>query len=147
MDHEALNLQNSAMKVCIDTATASTVEGRVFGRRLAAPMPFLGLGDLLLRLERLMDGQNFPQAYQRIRSFQKKQAVVYGTPHLPEGAMGEESVASAAGEVTTFFLRVLSRQSATWQGNVDWLDGSDPQEFSSDLEFLSLLEERLTPNA
>ena len=143
MAQEALNLQNSVWKICIDSVSPGNVDGRVVGLRLTEPMDFQGMGRLLLLLERLMDEQNFPQAYQRIRSFNKREGAVYGVPCLPEGAMDQAAVDAIEGSVTTFLLRVLSRQSATWQGNVDWLNGGKPQNFSSDLEFLSLVEERL----
>ena len=62
---------------------------------------------------------------------------------LPEGAMSPEEVSAASGKRATFILHVLTRQNATWQGTVDWLCGGEPDAFSSDLEFLKLVERHI----
>lgn len=137
---EKLTHQNAALKVCVD-AVDQGVQGRIYGLRLSQPIVFRDMGAFLLQVERLMDSQNFPQAFQRIRSFTKK-GPEYPPSILPEEGMSQSQVDEAAGELSTFRLRVLSRQNATWQGYVDW-PGEDPIEFSSDLELLDLVESRL----
>ncbi|HJA64154.1 MAG TPA: hypothetical protein H9719_08495 [Candidatus Intestinimonas stercoravium] len=57
--------------------------------------------------------------------------------------MDAGEVAGARGEIATFSLNILSRRNATWQGRLDWLDGGPAQVFSSDLELLDLVEQRL----
>ena len=49
----------------------------------------------------------------------------------------------STGERETFVVRILNTQNATWQGTVDWLCGGEPDAFSSDLEFLKLVERRI----
>ena len=43
----------------------------------------------------------------------------------------------------SFLIQVQFRQNATWQGTVDWLCGGEPDAFSSDLEFLKLVERHI----
>ena len=57
--------------------------------------------------------------------------------------MSPEEVSAASGKRATFILHVLTRQNATWQGTVDWLCGGEPDAFSSDLEFLKLVERHI----
>ncbi len=134
--------QNGAIRICVDRLEGNRAGGRVLSQRLTAPMAFSDLGSLLLQLESLLERQNFPQAFQRMRSF-TKEAPEYPAGLLPEGAMAPEAVAAARGETATFVLRVLTRQNATWQGILEWLEGERRDRFSSDLEFLKLVEVHL----
>ena len=134
--------QNGAIRICVDRMEGNRAGGRVLSQRLTAPMVFSDLGSLLLQLESLLERQNFPQAFQRMRSF-TKETPEYPAGLLPEGAMAAEAVTAARGETATFVLRVLTRQNATWQGVLEWLEGERRDRFSSDLEFLKLLEQDL----
>ena len=134
--------QNGAIRICVDRLEGNRAGGRVLSQRLTAPMAFSDLGSLLLQLESLLEQQNFPQAFQRMRSF-TKETPEYPAGLLPEDAMAAETVAEARGETATFVLRVLTRQNATWQGVLEWLEGERRDSFSSDLEFLKLLERDL----
>ena len=134
--------QNGAIRICVDRMEGNRAGGRVLSQRLTAPMVFSDLGSLLLQLESLLERQNFPQAFQRMRSF-TKETPEYPAGLLPEGAMEAETVAAARGQAATFVLRVLTRQNATWQGVLEWLEGEQRNSFSSDLEFLKLLEQDL----
>lgn len=44
---------------------------------------------------------------------------------------------------STFLVRVLFRQNATWQGTVQWLDEKKSRSFRSMLEMVVLMEEAL----
>ncbi len=44
---------------------------------------------------------------------------------------------------TTFLVRVIFRQNASWQGTVQWLEGKKTQHFRSLLELTLLLQEAL----
>ena len=126
-----LNHQNGLIRVCVDDIAGNRVSGRVYSQRLTSPM------------EELLEAQNFPQAFQRIRTFSPDKLPERSDGVLPEGAMSPEEVSAASGKRATFILHVLTRQNATWQGTVDWLCGGEPDAFSSDLEFLKLVERHI----
>lgn len=137
-----LSHRNAVLRVCVDRVENACASGAVYSQRLTAPMAFSNMGGLILQLERLLEEQNFPQAFQRLRSFTEPEPV-RPVPLLPEGAMDAEAVSAARGRKASFDLSILSRRNATWQGRVDWLDGSPAQSFASDLELLDLVERRL----
>ena len=134
--------RNGVLRICVDHLEGSRAGGQVFSQRLTEPLAFSDLGGLLLQLEALLERQNFPQASQRMRSF-TKEPPEHPAGLLPQGAMPEETVEGARGEKATFVLRILTRQNATWQGVLEWLEGEQRNNFSSDLEFLKLLERDL----
>lgn len=139
-----LNHKTSALRVCVDAADRAAVGGRVYGQWLSGPLVFGDLAGLLVALDKLLDGRNFPQSSQRMRSFFPGPARAAGetagaAPQGPPAARQK----GAEGRFCTFSLTVLTRRGATWQGRVDWLDGQSPVSFSSDLGLLRLVERRL----
>jgi hypothetical protein len=140
-----LNYNSAKLRICVDSVDGGAVSGRVFGQRLQDVLFFPDLNNLVLRLDRLMDEQNYPQAFQRKRTFKTTPAA-----SLRKGAdaaaerderpyMDEATVARAFGEKATFVLHVLSRQNTNWQGYIDFLDGAGNKEFESELSFLTLV--------
>ena len=47
-------------------------------------------------------------------------------------------------ERRAFVVQILSRENATWQGTVTWLDGKKTQPFRSALELLRLMDSAVT---
>ena len=140
---DKVTAENGGIRICVDRVEGALVRGRAFSRRLTGPMSFSDLGSLLLQLERLLEEQNFPQAFQRSRSFADDARESRSAGLLPEGGMSEEAVARAAGERATLTLHICTRRMSTWQGVVNWLDQGTLSHFASDLELLRLLEDKL----
>ena len=163
-----LNYNTSKLRVCVDSVADRIISGWVLSQRLTEPIEFNDLSDLVLQLEKLMDTQNYPQSFQRKRSFRsaphtvlpRKNAVKpLPAPIIREDKgdaklyMAEADVNAARGKVLTFILHVLSRQHSGWQGYVSFLN--DPQSktaeygekenlnFDSVLEFFSIVNKIL----
>jgi hypothetical protein len=145
-----LNYNSAKLRVCVDSAKEGLIEGRVYSMRLRDVLLFPDLNSLVLSLDRLMDEQNYPQSFQRKRTFRPA-----APAHSKDGSgdapdeddrpyMDGETVAAAFGEKATFVLQVLSRQNTNWQGHVDFLDGNGDRSFESELGFLALVNDFLT---
>ena len=137
------NYQTSALRVCIDTVDGSHVSGQVVSQRLCAPLFFSDISDFIAKVDALLDLQVYPQAFRSLRSFTLKEK-----PSVP-AAMAEEDMMDAAvvdatqGKISTFRLQIFTRQNASWQGRIDWLDDSPAVMFDSTLEFIKLTADRL----
>ena len=46
-------------------------------------------------------------------------------------------------EKPSFFIRILYRQNASWQGEVQWMEGQKTKRFRSALELLALIQEAM----
>ena len=137
------NHENSTLRVCIDCVKGRTISGRVLSRRLTQPYVYPDLNSFVLQMEAVFDAQNFPQAYQRIRTFLRNENEETIAAADPSCGMSEEEVNAGRGEIATVELRVQSRKNSTWQGTVNWLDSSIIQEFSSYLELMHIADEKL----
>ena len=157
-----LNHYMSFLRVAIDSRDDGCISGRVYSQRLKEPLPFRDTTSLLLEIEELLDKQDFPRAFQRKRTFGEQSRRKRGmdapqrnhTAGLsPDGGDGEtpderpymaaDAVKSAKGEIFTFDINVITRQNTTWQGYIDWLDGSGKMVYNSVLELLSMITERM----
>ncbi|MCL1905795.1 MAG: hypothetical protein FWG06_02165, partial [Clostridiales bacterium] len=75
-------------------------------------------------------------------SFGVEQRATAPPPKELEGDfMSIETVKAAQGETATFGINVTMRQNTSWQGSIDWLDGSDPTDFISALEFIRIVHD------
>lgn len=130
--------RDGLFRVCVDGGPG----GRVFSRRVREPFSFADLGDLLLKIERLLEVQDYPQAFQAIRTFRPDREKAERTTQLPPDGMPLEAVEGARGERLTFDLQITTRRNATWQGFVHWGDGTKTA-FENDLGFLSIVARAL----
>lgn len=133
-------LDPSLLRICVNSAENRSACGKVYGMRLARPEDFSDLGGMLLSVDRLLDGDGFPQAFQRARVFSARPA--HSSPENQPG-MSAQQVRGARGSVLTCDVIVRTRRSSSWQGEVDWLDGSARQSFDSALQLVRMLDERL----
>lgn len=139
-----LNLEEfyAAFRVCVDDASEGRLAGTVYSQRLTAPIVFRDVEELLLRVDRVLDKQNFPQAFQEGRSFTARESDIPAAECI-EAGMPADAVMAARGRKASFDLYITSRRSASWQGRVEWPDG-EKQSFGSALELVRLLEERIS---
>ena len=142
MGFSNLEAPGAALRVCVNRDESGCLSGMVYSQRLTAPIPFQDIGRLILQLDQVLDRQNFPQAFQQSRSFT---GLVGDVPasNGPEDGLPIDLVSHAKGNVCTFVVNVTSRRSATWQGWVDWLDGTPRERFSSALELLRRMEQQI----
>ena len=138
-----LNYQEATLRVCVDNLSDGAFTGHIEGRRIQSAISFTDFSDFVIQVDSLLDLQQCPQAFQRIRSFTEKAApAVPGAQTKAEIGSGNE-LDSLFGACLTFSFLVISRMNATWQGHIDWLDGSDKQRFESTLEFMKLVGDRI----
>ena len=139
---KSLGYNEQALRMCIDGTDGDKVWGRVFSMRLSRPVDFVDLSDFVVKMDAIMDAQNFPQSFQRKRAFKvpagrRREAHILAA--LEGVAMQEAEVEAAQGSRATLVVRVLTRQNASWQGHVAVPGRSGVLEFSSELGFVEIV--------
>ena len=122
--------------VCIDQYDDSVLRGRLYHPSVDGGRTFRSTIQLLMEMERILDASEHPKAYTARRTF--------AAPPEQTAAPPRETVCT--GEKATFFLKILFRQNAGWQGSVTWLEGGQEESFRSVLELLGLLDSALSEN-
>jgi len=130
------NYNNAMLRICVDEDHSGTI----VGQRLLEPIPFSDFVDLVLKIESVLDGQDFPRAFQRKRQFQKAPSAPVAFARNESEMMPEEEVSATFGRVATFIVQIITRQNTSWQGAIFSADKTNRKAFQSDLEFLALVD-------
>jgi hypothetical protein len=139
-----LDQSNSALRICVDCITHGQINGRVYGQRLARPLIFGDIGDMLLQIDDVLNAQNYPRAFQRKRRFgMEDNAAAPPLKEISGDLMSKDAVEASRGEIFTFSVNIIARQNTSWQGYIDWLDGSRLIDFRSALEFIRIVSDVL----
>ena len=118
--------------VCVDDRRNGTFRGRLYNPYWKEGVSFSGVMEFLTKMEELLDQMQLPQSFTAKRSFVGPQAEQGAVSQLPSGAQ--------QGEEATFYIRVLFRQNASWQGTVRWAEANQEEPFRSVLELLMLMD-------
>jgi len=139
-----LNKRNSDLRICIDSIADGQISGRVYGQRLENPLLFADIGSMLLQIDDMLNAQDYPRAFQRKRSFSEEQQVTApSSPEISGDFMRKEDVEANQGKIATYNINIVTRQNTSWQGAIDWLDGSPPQAFRSVLELIRIFSDSI----
>lgn len=125
--------------VCVDRYENGVPQGRFYNAAQSGGVEFHSLMEFLRKMEALLDGMQYPQAFVSMRSFGESQTESErsGEPLKPQ---------HQEGECATFTVRVLFRQNASWQGRVSWLEGGKETTFRSALELVFLMDSAMRQN-
>lgn len=123
--------------VCIDSYENGIPSGRLYSRSLPEGKAFHGVTRFLLEMEQALDETDFPKAFTELRHFI--------TPS--EGKTAARVNEQRKGAISTFTVRILFRQNASWQGSILWQEGRQEQFFRSVLELILLMDNALSYGA
>lgn len=123
-----------AALLCVDAYEEGVCRGRFYHPLRPEGEVFHSLVQFFLKLEELFDEMDRPQADTKARTFGPRVSSKGEKPELP----GEK-----VGALSTFWVRVLFRQHASWQGELLWTEKGKRQAFRSVLELIHLLDSAL----
>ncbi len=134
--------------VCIDSSDDYEMSGRIYhnyldkkydshgmenhSRNRMGGKEFRSIIEMVSILEDVYNELDYPQSSVDFRSFQE---TVQEKNIYPE----TDKPSSEAGKQSTFVLRVMFRQNASWQGTIKWLETGASQNFRSVLELMKLM--------
>jgi len=124
--------------VCVDSYEHHVLSGRFYNPFCPEGKQFQSLIEYMLETEKILDEMQFPQPFSSRRSFFDSDVIRLGTAgkNLPE-----------VGKLGTFVVRILFRQNASWQGSVQWIEGSREESFRSAMELALLMDGALGAEA
>lgn len=114
------------------------LEGTFYNLYYGVALPFENLTRLLLMMEDMMDEMDSPQAAVKSRRFglrskqPERDSIAETVPQQNEPEV-----------LATFKVKVLFRQSASWQGTIQWVEENLETSFRSVLELVKLIDSAL----
>lgn len=127
--------------LCVDDATGQDVQGRIFHGYSEKEIAFRTIVEVLGELEKLFEAIQYPQSTVHIRKFVGAKAC--DKADKAERVVTNEEILCRRGELGTFLLTVDSRQNASWQGEICWIEGEESLIFDSEVELFSFIHSAL----
>ena len=124
---------HSHFQVCVDSYLSGVLQGRIYCPYQSADA-FDSLAQFLLKMERHLNAQAFPQAYTDVRRF----SPVWQNPEHRTVPLQPQK-----GMIATFQVQIHFRQHSSWQGTVLWKEHHTVQSFRSVLELILLMDSAL----
>ena len=131
MSTKAWDNEYRTTQVCVDEKADGKFCGRLYNPYREDGIAFSGVMEFLIRMDELLDQMQFPQPFTKMRSFS-------GAPG--QSAVPPQAASVQPGAVATFYLRVLFRQNASWQGTIRWAENKQEVPFRSVLELLLMMD-------
>ena len=129
------------INICVDQANDGEIQGRLYHCYDYDPIHFDSVVELVRYAEKLYDRLTYPQASTRLRSFVELDMMP--TAKRPDKCMHQENLFQYKGELATFITFVKFRQNSTWQGEIFLVEDERKMNFSSVLEFIKIIDQRI----
>ena len=125
--------------ISIDSYENKTIVGRLWHGYDRKEIPFANLMQLFLNINKIIGDIGYPEESVKYKLF------VNPNKEKTDTDTSLTQVAEPSyGVLTTFKIKIIFRQNASWQGTITWLDSKQEQSFRSTLELTTLMDSALT---
>ena len=126
---------------CVDGVENGDIYGRYFHRYKKEETFFLNSAMLFSEVEQFYDIIGYPQAAMRTRNFiEREREKVPAKEHMTV-IYDSQTLMQFRGKLATFLVGVTSRQNASWQGDVVWMEQQIRKHFCSDMELVVFVDD------
>ena len=136
----------NAVCVCIDNYEDGKIGGKLYHMFSRDPQYFSDVTDILKYMGTLMDEIKYPEATIKARSFKKTEQETNTNIDARQKKYEIEDLLQKSGSIASCIVTVSSRVNASWQGNIYWIENDESAGYSSEIEFISLIDETLSGN-
>ena len=127
--------------VCVDGVENEDIYGRYFHRYKKEETFFPDSATLIIEMERFYDAIGYPQAATKTRKFmERKGGRIPAKEHMAVISDGQDLI-QLRGNLATFLVGVTSRQNASWQGDVVWMEQKIRKHFCSAMELVVFVDD------
>lgn len=127
--------------VCVDGVENGDIYGRYFHRYKKEETFFLNSAMLFSEVEQFYDIIGYPQAAMRTRNFiEREREKVPAKEHMTV-IYDSQTLMQFRGKLATFLVGVTSRQNASWQGDVVWMEQKIRKHFCGDMELVVFVDD------
>ena len=127
--------------VCVDGVENGDIYGRYFHRYKKEETFFPDSATLVIEMERFYDAIGYPQAATKTRKFMEREREKVPAKEHMTVIYGSQTLMQFRGKLATFLVGVTSRQNASWQGDVVWMEQKIRKHFCSDMELVVFVDD------
>ena len=125
--------------LCVNGSNEGDLSGVFYHSYSTEAVPFSGIGQMVLRMEKLYDYLRFPYPGTNSRTFGEEKKLTRMTEERKK-IMSDDALLSKHGDIGTFIVRVQHRQNSSWQGRITWMEEDKTVQFRSVWEMIKLIE-------
>ena len=125
--------------LCVNGSNEGDLSGVFYHSYSTEAVPFSGIGQMVLRMEKLYDYLRFPYPGTNSRTFGEEKKLTMLTEERKK-IMSDDALLSKHGDIGTFIVRVQHRQNSSWQGRITWMEEDKTVQFRSVWEMIKLIE-------
>ena len=125
--------------LCVNGSNEGDLSGVFYHSYSTEAVPFSGIGQMVLRMEKLYDYLRFPYPGTNSRTFGEEKKLTRLTEERKK-IMSDNALLSKHGDIGTFIVRVQHRQNSSWQGRITWMEEDKTVQFRSVWEMVKLIE-------
>ncbi len=125
--------------LCVNGSNEGDLSGVFYHSYSTEAVPFSGIGQMVLRMEKLYDYLRFPYPGTNSRTFGEEKKLTRLTEERKK-IMSDDALLSKHGDIGTFIVRVKHRQNSSWQGRITWMEEDKTVQFRSVWEMIKLIE-------
>lgn len=131
---DRMRYKKNLVCLCVDEKMEQDLGGRIYHAYHDAEIPFHTVLEVLGTLENVCEIARYPQANVYTRQFVKVRE-----PEIEqaEQKLSNEQLTAYRGKLATFLIAVESRENASWQGEIYWVEVNKIQSFHSEMELLA----------
>lgn len=127
--------------VCVDGVENGDIYGRYFHRYKKEETFFPDSATLVIEMERFYDAIGYPQAATKTRKFMEREREKVPAKEHMTVIYDSQTLMQFRGKLATFLVGVTSRQNASWQGDVVWMEQKIRKHFCSDMELVVFVDD------
>lgn len=136
IDKKNISSNIARFKVILEKTENFDIAGTLCNDTYGIAIDFIGIRQMLSRLDGFFDYVNFPQATHEKRSFYTE---TVRQESLPPDGIREATISEMRDKQAAFILHVQFRHNSTWQGTLEYISDKKIKRFNSELEMIRMI--------
>lgn len=136
-------MRDNDLLICVDAYNNRLMEGRLLANDFNGFAHFDNVVQLLQLIQSALDRSGYPEPYMPIKDFLQSRK----TDESEAIESADVNTACRSGKLATFYVKIIFRQNASWQGVITWVEDRREESFRSALELIFLMNSALSADA
>lgn len=139
-----MKFQDTAICLCVDEfEPGQKIVGRAYHSFLERQIEFIGIEELILKMEDLIEQIGYPGNVYKLRMFHNGEFSKERRTVNTRRYYSQEQIAEKKGNIGSFSIVIGNRKDVTWKGRIRSIENNNVYCFYSELELIRIIENEL----